>query len=126
MKKKLFILVMLLTVCQFSFSLSCINRGYIIENKKVFYEYGRDKTELKTVDYKTFEVIKSLPHFELLAKDKKNVYYQGKIIKGVNPKTFKVIKEILPPDKGPWKYGCGSSEYTIEDKGKKYELKEVF
>ena len=96
------------------------------KDNKIFYEHGNNKEELKTADYKTFEVIDSLPHFDLLAKDKKNVYYQGKAVKGINPKTFKIIKENFPPDKGPWKYGCGSSGYIIEDKGKQYELKEVF
>ena len=126
MKKKILILAGMLIACQLSFSLKCVYRGYRKENNKIFYEIGSTKEELKMVDYKTFEVIDSLPHFDLLAKDKKNVYYQGKVLKGVNPKTFKIIKETLPPDTGPWKYGCGSSQYTIEDKGKHYDLKETF
>ena len=126
MKNELLILAGMLLVCQLGFSLSCMNRGYLKKDNKIFYEHGNNKEELKTADYKTFEVIDSLPHFDLLAKDKKNVYYQGKAVKGVNPKTFKIIKENFPPDKGPWKYGCGSSGYIIEDKGKQYELKEVF
>ena len=126
MKSKLLILAGMLLFCQLSFSLSCMYRGYLKENNKVFYVHGKDKEELKNIDYKTFEVVDSLPHFDLLAKDKKNVYYQGKVIKGVNPKTFKIVKENFPPDKGPWKYGCGSSGYIIKDKNKTYELKEVF
>ena len=126
MKSKLLILAGMLLFCQLSFSLSCMYRGYLKENNKVFYVHGKDKKELKNIDYKTFEVVDSLPHFDLLAKDKKRVYYQGKVIKGVNPKTFKIVKENFPPDKGPWKYGCGSSGYIIEDKGVQYELKEVF
>ena len=126
MKSKLLILAGILLFCQLSFSLSCMYRGYLKENNRVFYEHGKYKEEVKTADYKTFEVVDSLPHFDLLAKDKNNVYYQGKVIKGVNSKTFKIIKEFLPPDKGPWKYGCGSSGYIIEDKGIQYELKEIF
>ncbi len=125
MKSKLLILAGILLFCQLSFSLKCVYRGYIKESNKIYYEYGQDKEELKTADYKTFEVIDSLTHFDLLAKDKKNVYYQGKVIKGLNPKTFKIIKENLPPDKGPWKYGCSSSGYILEDKGVRYEVKEI-
>ena len=71
MKSKLLILAGILLFCQFSFSLSCAHRGYLKENSKVFYEHGKNKEELKTADYKTFEVVESLPHFDLLAKDKK-------------------------------------------------------
>ena len=125
MKSKLLILAGMLLFCQLSFSLSCMYRGYLKENNKVFYVHGKDKEELKNIDYKTFEVVDSLPHFDLLEKKKKNVYYQGKVIKGLNPKTFKVIKENLPSDKGPWKYGCSSSGYILEDKGVRYEIKEI-
>ena len=125
MKSKLLILAGMLLFCQLSFSLSCMYRGYLKENNKVFYVHGKDKEELKNIDYKTFEVVDSLPHFDLLAKDKKNVYYQGKVIKGLNPKTFKIIKENLPPDNGPWKYGCSSSGYILENKGVRYEVKEI-
>ena len=74
MKSKLLILAGILLFCQLSFSLKCVYRGYIKESNKIYYEYGQDKEELKTADYKTFEVIDSLTHFDLLAKDKKNVY----------------------------------------------------
>ena len=96
MKSKLLILAGMLLFCQLSFSLSCMYRGYLKESNKVFYVHGKDKEELKNIDYKTFEVVDSLPHFDLLAKDKKNVYYQGKVVKGVNPKTFKIVKENFP------------------------------
>lgn len=95
MKSKLLILAGMLLFCQLSFSLSCMYRGYLKENNKVFYVHGKDKEELKNIDYKTFEVVDSLPHFDLLAKDKKNVYYQGKVIKGVNPKTFKILNYTI-------------------------------
>ena len=126
MKNKLLILAGILLFYQLNFSLKCVHRGYLKEDNKVYYEYGQIKEELKMSDYKTFEIVDSPTHFDLLAKDKKNVYYQGKVIKGLNPKTFKIIKENLPPDKGPWKYGCSSSGYILEDKGIRYEVKEVF
>lgn len=129
MKKAFLIISALFMISHLSVSLSCMYRGYKKENNKIYYvelrKNGIEK-EMKEVDYNTFEVIESLPHFKLLAKDKKNVYYQGEKIENVNSKTFKIIKEILPRDKGPWKYGCGSSSYIIEDKGNIYELREDF
>ena len=129
MKKNYFIILVLLMINQLSFSLSCVYRGYKKENNKVYYvEKRRNGTEkkIKEADYDTFEIIESEPHYRLLAKDKRYVYYQGEKIENVNSKTFEIIKENLPPDKGPWKYGCGSSGYIIEDKGRQYELKEIF
>ncbi len=123
--KKIIILLGTLIFFQFGFSLSCIYRGYKIEEGKVYYYKGQNKIELGKADSQTFEVIRSV-NYSILAKDKKNVYYDGKLLENVNSKTFFIIEEIVPPDKGPWKYGCGSSGYIIKDKNKTYELKEVF
>ena len=124
MKKKLMILAGIFMFFQYSFSLSCLFRGYLMENNRVYYE-SKEKKELEKADYSTFEVIRSV-NYSILAKDKNNVYYQREILKDVNPKTFKIIKEITPPIRPTWGYGCGSSGYILEDNGVRYELKEVF
>ena len=80
---------------------------------------------MEQADYETFEIIRSV-NYSILAKDKNNVYYQGKVIKNVNPETFKIIEEITPPIMPVWGYGCGSSGYILEDKSVRYELKEEF
>lgn len=128
MKNKLLILLGILIFFQFGFSLDCLYRGYQKENNKVYYKYHKEKIEVEEADYNTFEVIFSEPamHFSLLAKDKNNLYYQGKKLEGIDSDSFIMIKEIKPPVMAPWGYGCASSEYIIEDKGKKYELKEQF
>lgn len=123
--KKVIILLGVFVFFQFGFSLSCMYRGYEIEDNKVYYYKGRDKIKLDKADFKTFEVIKSV-NYSILAKDKNNVYYDGKLLENVSSKTFLIIEEIVPPDKGSWKYGCGASGYIITDKNKAYELKEKF
>ena len=123
MKKKLIILAGMFILSQFSFSLSCLFRGYILENGKVYYESG-ERIQLETVDYNSFEIIRSV-NYSLLAKDKSNVYYQGKKLENINSETFKIIKEIKPPIRSVWRYGCGSSGYILEDKGIRYEVKEI-
>lgn len=123
MKKKLIILAGMFILSQFSFSLSCLFRGYILENDKVYYE-SREKIQLEAADYKSFEIISSV-NYSLLAKDTNNVYYQGKILENINPETFKIIEEIKPAIRPVWGYGCGSSGYILEDKGIRYEVKEV-
>ena len=124
MRNKLIILAGIFMFFQFSFSLRCVYRGYIKENGRIYYK-NREKIQLKKADYETFEIIKSV-NYSLLAKDKNNVYYQGKIVSNVNPETFKIIEEITPALKPAWGYGCGSSGYVLEDKGIRYEMQEVF
>lgn len=126
MKKTYFIILVLLMISQLSFALDCTVREYKKEDKKIYYIEGKLKKEIKTADYDTFEIIGSGPHIKLLAKDKRYVYYQGKRIENVNSKTFKIVKEELPSKKESQGYGCTSLGYIIEDRGKQYELKEIF
>lgn len=122
MKKKLLILAGMFVLFSSSFSLSCMFRGYMKEDGSVFYE-GKERFLLEKADYDSFEVIRSV-NYSLLAKDKNNVYYQGKIIEDISPATFKIIMEKTPNVRPVWGYGCGSSGYILEDKGKTYELDE--
>ena len=81
------------------------------------------KKKLEKVDHSTFKVIKS-PNYNLLAKDKKHVYFQGKIIEGINPDSYVIIKEFATNEKKEGGYNCGSTGYVIRDKGKEYILEE--
>lgn len=125
MKKSLLILAGMFIFAQGSFSLSCMYRGYEKEVNKVYYLKGTQKIELTNADFDTFEVIRAV-NYSILAKDKNNVYYDGKLLKEIDAKTFLIMEEIIPKDKDPWKYGCGASGYIIEDKSKTYKLEEIF
>ena len=127
MKSKYLIILILLSITQLSFGLNCKYRGYLKENNKVYY-FGDNsivKKEVENADFETFEVIKSV-NYSLLGKDKDNVYYKGELLEDVDSKTFRIIKEVKPPFKVFLGYGCGSSGYIIEDKGRQHELKEKF
>ena len=126
MKSKFLIILILFSIGQLSFSLNCKYRGYLKENNKVYYfgDTGVIKKEVNA-DYDTFEVIEAV-NYSLLGKDKDKVYYKGELLEGIDAKTFKIVKELKPPFKVFLGYGCGSSGYILEDKGKQYELRERF
>lgn len=125
MNKKLLVLVGMFIFMQTAFSLSCVYRGYRKEVGKVYYFKGSKKIELTNADFDTFEIVKAV-NFSILARDKNNIYYDGKLLKDIDVNTFLIKKEIKPNDIGPWKYGCGASGYIIKDKNKTYKLEEVF
>ena len=61
---------------------------YIKDEKNVYYvdEENVEIKKIENADYKTFQVIEYL-----YAKDKNNVYYQGKKLNNVNPNYFKIV-----------------------------------
>ena len=61
---------------------------YIKDEKNVYYvdEENVEIKKIENADYKTFQVIEYL-----YAKDKNNVYYQGKRLNNVNPNYFKIV-----------------------------------
>ena len=61
---------------------------YIKDEKNVYYvdEENVGIKKIENADYKTFQVIEYL-----YAKDKNNVYYQGKKLNNVNPNYFKIV-----------------------------------
>jgi hypothetical protein len=125
MKKKCLIFLLLMSLSQFVFGLNCYYRGYVKKNTKIYYiKFGSiTEEEIESADYETFKVIKSV-NYSLLAHDKDNVYYNGKLLQDIDAKTFKIIKELKPKFQPILGYGCESSGYIIEDKGKRYELRE--
>lgn len=86
----------------FSFLNACtgIGRTYVIENGLVYHRithegnYGK-LTELPDADAETFEVLEQKEY----AKDKKNVYREGKIIEGADPDSFEVLENDFARDK---------------------------
>ena len=69
--------------------------------------------EVKEADYESFEKISVL-----FGKDKNHVYYAGKKIIGIDPKTLKVISLYEVPynkSKEISKFKDKNGEYTIDD-----------
>ena len=76
-------------------SLNQIGGRYFNDQNGIYYFNNSDFEKLDNVDNKSFEVIS-----ETYAKDNKNVYENGKILKNVDLKSFGVIKvnrEMEPP-----------------------------
>lgn len=65
---------------------------YIKDEKNVYYvdEENAEIKKIENADYKTFQVIEYL-----YAKDKNNVYYQGKKLNNVNPNYFKIVENQI-------------------------------
>ena len=102
MRNKLLILISLPIFFQLGIS-CCSASEYKIENGKIFWKQDlKVKQELKDVDLETFEdldgSVKLNAHF---AKDKNNIYYQGKVIKELDSKTFEVVKRNIPTKGDP-------------------------
>src|SRR5688572_19298252 len=67
-------------------------QSYVIQKKKVYYVHWneatwKNKDLIDSADSKTFKRLKHRDY----AKDKNYVYYEWKIIKGADPKSFKSI-----------------------------------
>ena len=80
MKHKLYILIGLFVLFQFSFSYNCVRlREYNVQDNKM--TYGSEIIE--GLDMETFELIDV--HF---SKDTNNVYYKGKKVLNVDSQSF--------------------------------------
>ena len=91
-----------------------ISSSLVGQNEDFYYftEDENDNTkffllENKNVDAETFEVLD-----EEYTKDKNNVYYKGKILKGADVKTFDIH------------YNKSDNGYKIKNKNKVYKIKE--
>ena len=85
MKKKLVFLFFIM-INLINFSDECLRLFYEKRDNKVFYiEIGNSKI-IENVDYKTFEMLDK----NGVARDKKNFYYHGKKIKGIDMSTFEI------------------------------------
>ena len=125
MRNKLLILISLPIFFQLGIS-CCSASEYKIENGKIFWKQDlKVKQELKDVDLKTFEdldgSVKLNAHF---AKDKNNIYYQGKVIKELDSKTFEVVKRNIPT-KGDPRGDCVNYIKIFKDKNGIYQLEDI-
>ena len=85
----------------------------LVQQNEDFYYFTEDENdntkffllENKNVDAETFEVLD-----EEYTKDKNNVYYKGKILKGADVKTFDIH------------YNKNDNGYKIKDKNKVYKI----
>ena len=85
----------------------------LVQQNEDFYYFTEDENdntkffllENKNVDAETFEVLD-----EEYTKDKNNVYYKGKILKGADVKTFDIH------------YNKSDNGYKIKDKNKVYKI----
>lgn len=85
----------------------------LVQQNEDFYYFTEDENdntkffllENKNVDVETFEVLD-----EEYTKDKNNVYYKGKILKGADVKTFDIH------------YNKSDNGYKIKDKNKVYKI----
>jgi len=93
------ILVIILTI---SFFTGC-RHGYKVENDKVYYEYwnegsGQGKWLLEEADASTFQKLEFDCNL-CFGKDKNHLFINGKLIKGIDPNTFKFIGNYVFADK---------------------------
>lgn len=102
--KKVIILILIFLGVQ-AYSLSPLPRLYHIENDGVYY-----KKEKINADKKTFRII----GYNNIAKDRKYVYYNGKIISGADPETFEYLNYYYSKDK-----------YNIYLKGKPLNKRDI-
>ena len=125
MRNKLLILISLPIFFQLGIS-CCSASEYKIENGKIFWKQDlKVKKELKNVDLETFEdldgSVKLNAHF---AKDKNNIYYQGKVIKELDSKIFEVVKRNIPT-KGDPRGDCVNYIKIFKDKNGIYQLEDI-
>lgn len=123
MLRKLFVVLAVLLNSYSVFALGCVYRGYEIEKHDVYYINGSIRKKLSKADLKTFKIVR-LSNYNLLARDKNNLYYQGEIVEGVNPNTFLIKKVIPSEEKNSDGYNCRSASYVITDGGKEQILEE--
>ena len=115
------------TIVFFQSVFSCCSASeYKIENGKIFWKQNlKIERELKNVDLETFEdldgSVKLNAHF---AKDKNNIYYQGKVIKELDSKIFEVVKRNIPT-KGDPRGDCVNYIKIFKDKNGIYQLEDI-
>ena len=96
MKGKLFILTGIIVFSGFGFSTSCNFYLYEQKDNKIIYSEGitpgmhsKKTNEVRKADVKTFAMLDRSG----LAKDKNNLYYMGKIVRGIDGSTLEVVSK---------------------------------
>lgn len=110
---KLFILIMVILTIS-----GCVN--YEIEKDKVYYKFwnearGESRELIKEADAKSFKTLWNHKY----GKDKNSVFYRGRIIKGADSKSFKLIGDLYAIDK---KQAYYAGELIESSTSKRFEV----
>ena len=131
MKKKLVFLFFIM-LNSTNFADECLRLFYEKKDNKVFYVEIGNRTEIKGVNYKTFEMLDK----NGAARDKRNFYYKGKRLKGIDMSTFEISSV-----QNTSQFSCNSHYVTkvkaenighlpvyiteIKDKNGRYSIEEI-
>ena len=97
-------------------TLKKLDNGYFKDKNSIYYELSGNLYKMKNVDLSTFEVLNS-PYSSSVyfAKDKNNVYYNGKKLDGIVPNDFEQIQSYFIKDKnGIYKFEEGENEQDLK------------
>ena len=96
--------------------LKTLDNGYFKDKNSIYYELSGNLYKMKNVDLSTFEVLNS-PYSSSVyfAKDKNNVYYNGKKLDGIVPNDFEQIQSYFIKDKnGIYKFEEDENEQDLK------------
>ena len=97
-------------------TLKKLDNGYFKDKNSIYYELSGNLYKMKNVDLPTFEVLNS-PYSSSVyfAKDKNNVYYNGKKLDGIVPNDFEQIQSYFIKDKnGIYKFEEDENEQDLK------------
>lgn len=97
-------------------TLKKLDNGYFKDKNSIYYELSGNLYKMKNVDLSTFEVLNSPYNSSVyFAKDKNNVYYNGKKLDGIVPNDFEQIQSYFIKDKnGIYKFEEGENEQDLK------------
>ena len=97
-------------------TLKKLDNGYFKDKNNIYYGLSGNLYKIKNADLQTFEVLNS-PYSSSVyfAKDKNNVYYNGKKLDGIVPNDFEQIQSYFIKDKnGIYKFEEGENEQDLK------------
>ena len=97
-------------------TLKKLDNGYFKDKNNIYYGLSDNLYKIKNADLQTFEVLTS-PYSSSVyfAKDKNNVYYNGKKLDGIVPNDFEQIQSYFIKDKnGIYKFEEGENEQDLK------------
>ena len=93
-----------------------LDNGYFKDKNNIYYGLSGNLYKIKNADLQTFEVLNS-PYSSSVyfAKDKNNVYYNGKKLDGIVPNDFEQIQSYFIKDKnGIYKFEEDENEQDLK------------
>ena len=97
-------------------TLKKLDNGYFKDKNNIYYGLSGNLYKIKNADLQTFEVLTS-PYSSSVyfAKDKNNVYYNGKKLDGIVPNDFEQIQSYFIKDKnGIYKFEESENEQDLK------------